>query len=43
MVEVVAFPYTEFQACIITGKAKVEWPPYNLDLYYLIIPASPKS
>ena len=41
MVEVVAFPYAQFQACVITGKAEVEWPPYDLDLYSLIIPPSP--
>ena len=43
MVEVVAFPYAQFQASVITGKAEVEWPPYNLDLYSLIIPSSPTS
>ena len=43
MMEVVAFPYAQFQACVITGKAEVEWPPYNLDLYSLIIPPSPMS
>ena len=37
-VEVVAFPYAQFQACVITGKAEVEWPPYNLDLYKTIFP-----
>ena len=31
-VEVVAFPYTQFQACVITGKAEVEWPP-TLQIY----------
>ena len=35
-VEVVAFPYAQFQACVITGKAEVEWPPYTLDLYSLV-------
>ena len=42
-VEVVAFPYAQFQACVITGKAEVEWPPYIVDLYSLIIPSSPTS
>ena len=43
VMEVVAFPYAQFQACVITGKAEIEWPPYNLDLYFLIIPSSPTS
>ena len=42
-VEVVAFPYTPLQACVITDKAEVEWPPYDLGLYSLIIPSSPAS
>ena len=36
-------PYAQFQACVITGKAKVEWLPYNSDLYSLVIPSSPTS
>ncbi len=42
-VEVVAFPYAQFQTCVISGKAVVEWPPYNLDLYSLIIPPCPTT
>ena len=35
-VEVVVFPYAQFQACVITGKAEVEWPLYNLqELIYI--------
>ena len=40
-VEVVAFPCAQFQTCVISAKAVVEWPPYNVDLYSLIIPPSP--
>ena len=43
IVEVVAFPYAQFQACVITDKAEADWPPYDLDLYSLIIPSSPAS
>ena len=39
-VEVVAFPYAQFQTCVISGKAVVKWPPNNFDLYSLIIPPS---
>ena len=31
-VEVIAFPYAEFQACVITGKAKTEWP-HTTEIY----------
>ena len=42
-VEFVAFPYAQFQACVITDQAEFERPPYDLDLYSLIIPSTPMS